>query len=859
MNTKALVSLALLGCSAALFVACGDGDGTNVVVCNDRESSCLNDHVGQVCSADGTAWVSFSCNEGEKCGKSEGENGVFGCQGACMPGETQCGSEVISRVCSKDGRTWLQVTCTPGTGCDGDEMSRTYGTCVRVEGDEPSVGVCDADEVTCADAITVKSCERDRSGWRYTACAANEVCEDADDGAACVVDPAKGCVPHSGSCVDLTHVRRCNGAGQAYEEVEECPNDTTCFDGGCQGPVCMVGAVRCADVTLGNGDIVGAFANGSLDPKTRYRCNEDGTGWELENCSGNAICIYENLSQAAVNAFVEDARAASAAGLPSPSFTVPSGSRATCEVPECAVPFVLRELYSGSARLGGGSFTCGDPTSDELAFLKSYSLCEGLAPYVLPHWANYECPENTQCTYTSSTSTDDSEVPVVVPTCAQECHPGAIACYSDASNLGDDTSRENPTSSISDRGESTITCGDQGTWDTSSIEPCVAGSEGPGQKERELWCGPSLEGGASYDLGRCMEPACSYWFDVYGTFNLPGDTGVCAADGSFRRCKPNGRLDEPEPCASCSPISDARDETYAGFVPGQCDECEPGEQYCVRSVDEGGNGSPFYMLCSHGHFELQSCDGGAFCRDYENLEDPADKDYGQRRILCGGECAPFTASCVDEDGSPGGTLIQVCDEHGVLNAPEECRVGACHDDELGAADAGKASCEPECIDGTKSCADATTEVVCANGRFRANAEQKRTCGGDDFCVTGAGCVECVPNSVTCKSATEIQGCNDDGELEAAIDCPGPAPACISASPSAYCLAPNSAGAGGAAGSGGGAGSGGSGGSGGTAGQGGGAGDTSQGGSAGNAGQGGSAGVSAGAAGDVTSAGDLNAR
>ena len=770
MNAKALRASLLLTATVSLFVACGgddDDDAPAAELCTPGEVVCLHEHGGQICSTDGKTELPFACNSGERC--EEGEDGADACVGECSPGEKSCATAAVSRICSESGREWISVACEPGTGCSDES-----GDCER-KGDV-TVAVCESGESVCADATTVKSCELDRSGFRYRACAENERC----DAGACELDPEKGCVPQAGSCVDGSHVRRCNEDGTAYGEVEACAGGTRCEDGGCQGPICTAGAVRCDDVGLGSSDLVRALAAGTLSARAVYTCDDDGAGWTRSECEAAELCVYAGVSAAAVNAYVADLKAAigdEARALP--SFDLPASARATCRPPECASAFALRELY-GSVNETGGSFACGDPRDDDAEpadFLRSFSLCEGLPPYANLHWANYACPEASECAYTSVLPLgggSDAEA-VTVPTCASECHPGAVACYAD-DGAGSEASG---VGAVGNRGEFTIRCGDDGHWDSKSLERCVS-EDG----RRELWCGPDLRtSNDHFDLGRCMEPACSYWFDQFDTFALPDDAGACGSDGSFRHCLADGSFADARECARCVPAATGTPETYAGFEPGRCEDCREHEQFCVEPSTDAG-GTPFYYQCKDGAWVARTCSGGDVCRDYVERADPDDSDYGLPKIVCGGECAPFGARCVDELGVPGGKRIQRCNDDGEYEAATACEYGACHDDEQGVPHAGSAHCEGECLRGSVLCVNGHAIPCSSSGRFDEESDDVRRCtGATPLCIDGFGCAACDPGTlsqapdVICGSDHEIVRCGSDGRYEDPIDCPADHPRC----------------------------------------------------------------------------------
>lgn len=819
MNSKALYGAVLLGTVASLFVACGDGDSTKIVICNNKQVTCLNAQGGEVCSADGTLKLPFDCGLGETCcdpnanpdgctDYSSGEGGGnateltrAGCVGACQPNTTECASSRVSRVCSEDGRAWIPIACPAGTGCDD-----ATGTCTRSENPDDTVTVCEQGQSTCADQGSVKECEEDGSNWVYKPCPAGTACTNG----ACVVNEDVECVPHTGVCHDRRTSLVCNDEGTGYEEVD-C-GDMECIDGLCRGPVCTKGETRCDD--LRNGNVIAEIVAGTYQPTVRYICNADGTAWDIVHCDAGEICVYDNIAATTINAYIEDIKrelGGSSASLGSlPSFDIPETSQAECVEPECAAPYALRELvgdyYLDS--LTGGSFVCGEPNGDNP--LDSFSLCEGLAPYHNLHWANYACPDDTQCRYDGQPTQSEGESgPVRGPVCAQTCRPGSVACFQ-TSTGGSGT--------INTTGEATIECGPDGEWDYTSIAAC------PDNDGREQWCGPNLMGGNDYDIGTCMEPACAYWFQAYDTFALPEGVGACANNGDFFQCRPDGTFGSAQDdCASCVVETRAaganNPDTYAGYDPGTCTGCVDGQRSCVITYDPiTGAGTPFYEECNDGAWRVRSCADGDICRDFVNRDQDSDL-YGLGDIICGGECTPFTTEC----GGTMGQQIRSCGANGNWRDFGDCPTGACTTDQTSSF--GVASCEAECVEDTFTCSGG--QAVPCTGDLRFDYENPVDCAADDrVCVENLGCVECDNGSGIGRPATrcnpddrtQIQACQPNSTWGDPVDCPSNQPVCSGTNPSAVCAAdPGTGGTAGTAGTGGDGGTAGGGGMGGTAG------------------------------------------
>jgi len=853
MNSKALYGAVLLGTAASLFVACGDGDSTKILVCNAKQVTCLNSQGGEVCSADGTLKLPFSCGAGETCcdprqsdcddvGGGAGQTSSPGggvCVGSCVPGTHECSSNEVSRVCSEDGRSWVVIACAPGTGCDP-----ATGTCERTDEPDDTVTVCEQGQTTCVDSGSVKECEEDGSGWVYKPCPTGTACVDG----ACDINDDVECVPNSGVCADRQIARICNAQGTGYEEVDCADLDMECLDGNCRGPVCSLGEVRCDDVRDGN--VFTALVEGNYNPLLVYTCNADGTAWTISECAPTEICAYDNIAATTVNAFIEDLKSAYANSEAPPVFDVPETSRAACIQPECAAPFALREYfgYDSFSNRTGGSFICGDPAQDDP--LGSFSLCEGLPPYNNLHWANYACPDGTECTYDGLPNESEGSIGAYItgPVCDRTCVPGTTACFQPLNGT---------TGAISTVGEATITCNDDGEWDYGSVTTCAEILDS--DLAREQWCGPNLQGTAdSYNIGICMEPACVYWFGAFETYILPEGVGACGTNGQFYQCLPDGTFDDPRDCAACQVATGAPGsgfpDTYAGYDPGTCSDCIAGSQACVIASSANG-GTPYYRQCeSNGSITINNCSGGAICHDFLDLDTGSDT-YGLSRIVCGGECAPNDTECgINFDDLK---KIRTCGSNGQWGDFEDCAEGACHEDNTTSGN-GRASCEAECIPGTFTCpvylgADA---VECmANGRFDDLNPVACDTNAAEYCRDDIGCSVCDDGRTGSRpetrcnpdDATQIQICKDGG-WDDPVTCPGAPGACLNYGTASYCAPDNSGNNGGAAGTAGTAGTAGDPGTGGVGGTGGTGGTGGVGGTAGSSGAGAGAGGAAGDAG-----------
>jgi hypothetical protein len=738
IKTKALSSAAVLGMVAMLFAGCGDGDNTKTQVCRPAEATCLDDsNGGQVCSADGTDLVDFSCEDGETC-----SNG--GCVDECTPGEFTCAGKAVSRVCTDAGDMWEPVVCPAGTACE-----EGTGCVPSAEG----VEICTPNESVCANDTTVKTCDEDGAGFFYSTCPEGVACTDGE----CSFDAATNCTPRDKACADNVTAATCNDDGSGWT-ITDCPEGVACTDGVCQGSGCVVGATKCDEPDLLS--IVNAVSSlqGAVDFRVMYTC-VDGVNWEITQCDAGTICTYDNIPGAEVERFSDElaewyllAYGGGGGLMDFPALPDTSNSVASCKAPECDAPaenfVVLTQalryfgFYGDPATLDFAQ--CGNATDASVEPTTAFSVCEGLPPYRNLEWSVTECPEPTTC---STELSYGGPFVDVVPTCSSECVPGEVRCTGGSQGGG---------GSI----DSTQTCGADGKWGLAEECPQIAYE---GEETYTAVCVPGHAGGETVgtQTARCIDPVCAYWETSTSPFyGLPAEqVGACTQDGLFRLCDDQGFLDDAEACDSgiCTNFYGSLDSPAGGQVTGFCGtECVDGESVCF-------NGNTI-RTCEDGEWslELDVCDADVSCYGYYG-------DDGLNHAICG-ECVPGTTTC-----GAGGTIV-TCDD-GVL-VEDECSYGTC------VFYGNFAHCEAPCLEGAKYCSSdgSTGYTECVNGELVAQTcDTGLSCRIDDHGEHYA-CVECLGTGTSgnsynladayCNVAGDVVTCGADNEYGSPDACDG---------------------------------------------------------------------------------------
>jgi hypothetical protein len=720
IKTKALSSAAVLGMVAMLFAGCGDGDNTKTQICKPSESTCLpQGNAGQVCNADGTALVDFSCGEDETC--SEGS-----CVAECNAGDVTCAGKFVSRVCTDAGDKWEPVPCPVGTACvEGDGC---------VPSDE-GVEICTPGEAVCANDTTVKTCDADGAGWVYTTCAAGVACSDGE----CSFDAETTCTPRETACIDAKTSAICNDDGTGWT-VTDCPTGAPCTDGVCQGTGCVVGATKCEEPSINN-------IYYGLTFRTLYTC-VDGVNWEATQCGAGTICTYDNVTQPEIDSWVQDLQDwysgqyyGNATAFPDPPDT--SDSVASCKAPECDAPAAYYGLLDDVGYFDFSFYgaldvaRCGDATSNAgLYDLGAFSTCVGLPPYSNLTWSVTQCKEPATCTYDYEYGPFSSSS---MPTCSTVCTPGETAC----SNT-----------------DAIITCDENGQWGAPEECPMI---EYDGEEAYQGYCVPKSPGSATVGTtaAKCMDPTCAYW-EFYGFPGFYGQIeidalGACTPDRQFRACDDDGMLGDPEPCSNgtCQtgpgPLSNA-----AGQSPGAClPNCIDGQTRCFPT------GSAV-QTCVDGEWsaELDVCDSGESCYGFYGAD-------GSTSYVCG-ECSPGSSYC-------SGDSVFICNDEGELEETA-CSYGTCV--QSGAF----AHCEAQCLEGSVLCDSdgATTYQECVDGLLVAAAcDTGETCRLN-YSGQHLGCVQCVGADAGgnnqygiadayCNTTGQVVACGDDNEYGAPDD------------------------------------------------------------------------------------------
>jgi hypothetical protein len=734
IKTKALSSAAVLGMVAMLFVGCGDGDNTKTQVCRASEAKCLSDGDGQVCSADGSEFLKFSCEDDEVC--REGA-----CVASCEVGAVTCAGKAVSRICTDEGNQWEPVPCPAGTACvEGDGC---------VPSDE-GVTICQANESVCANATTVKTCDADGAGWVYTSCGPNETCDDGE----CVFDEDRTCTPRDRACIDDKTAAICKDNGKGWK-VTECPDGISCSDGACRGPVCVVGDTKCDEPDFVS--IVSSVASlkGAANFRLLYTC-VDGKHWEATQCDTGTICTYDDIPVSEVERFSNELAewyllaygAETATNFPKPPDT--SNSVASCKAPECDAPaqnfFLLTQAFRYFPFYGDPFLLevaqCGNALDSKADPTSAYSVCRGLPPYSNLEWSVTECPEPTTCSTEIAYGFFGLEI---VPTCSSECVPGEVRCS---------WGSQGGSGSI----DSTQTCGPDGKWGPPEACPAI---KYDGKEAYSAVCVPGHTGSSTVGTqsARCIDPTCAYWEQLPSIYGLPSnEVGACTEDGRFRRCNDKGLLEAPKACDEgfCFDYG-APNSPAAGQNAGFCQaECTDGEAYCFT-----GN---TLRRCVNGEWslDLDVCDAGVSCYDWY------DNDKGYYGAICG-ECVPGHSYC-------DGDSIVTCDD-GVY-VESKCKYGTC----VSAGDF--VQCEAPCLEGQKVCnSDGSTSYTeCVNGQtVNKNCGAGTSCRIDDHGVHYA-CVECLGPKTSgndfgltdayCNAAGNVVSCGNNNKYGSAKTCNG---------------------------------------------------------------------------------------
>lgn len=261
MSTSGLRSCAILGfviVGIGITAACGDdetstgGGGPSLTTfeggaigCPAGTKECISDSLARVCPSDGSAWLSLSCRDDEKC-----------VEGACVAQASTCSSIMDTCVGNtalkcKDGRGFEPLPCPAGTQCIG------AGKCT---------GACEVGASACSGTTTLTTCT-DGLQQTSTACPVGTYCVSTGTAKAeCKVgDCSPGTCDACGNKVDPTadqtkFISQCKPTPLGYKwQAVGCTTGASCNPkggGSCAGPystnhaactsACVPGATRCS-------------------------------------------------------------------------------------------------------------------------------------------------------------------------------------------------------------------------------------------------------------------------------------------------------------------------------------------------------------------------------------------------------------------------------------------------------------------------------------------------------------------------------------------------------------------------------------------------------------------------------------
>jgi hypothetical protein len=579
--------------------------------------------------------------------------------------------------------------------------------------------------VACATGRSLKTCQSDGSDWVITACAENEKCDDGE----CVLNDEGSCNPGVSLCSSESGGYRCAADGSHYEPFG-CPPDAPCKGFKCRGTACTPGETKCADPAqlYEDQDFIAPqiFASNQM-----FKCNDAGSGWELVPCAADEYCKYDSLSDAEAqlyqSAFLSwyNQEGSKPELVLSPDVYM----QASCVKPACYEAF-------GPT----GQSVCGDPENPSAEKVGSYSQCEGLLPFSVPHWVPYLCDAPTTCNPLHEGAAE----------CSIDCIPGESVC--EAAIGGDN--------------DGIIVCNANGEWDPA--QDCNTG----GEKAQACYTTYPENGGARQ--AKCVDPVCAYVWDAFGSFK--DEFGLCEGD-QLRACDEDGQIVDANDATDCDVGVCRSWTTIENNAVGRCQsECEDGDTVCLDAdtdAEEQYGGalaaSPFYLECQNGawNLEVHSCADDALCFGTRTSSTATTGNS----VICGGECVPGWRQCAT-DLESGTTGVTTCTAEGVWGPRVDCEVGSCVADDPGVDGNGftslDAECRFACVPGASQCGfdqelASATVATCSDDGVYGDAE---TCpAATDDCDVNVGCYECVGQNLAAARSTTVETqCGLDGSI-----------------------------------------------------------------------------------------------
>lgn len=753
-------------------------------VCSRSEYRCVDEQL-ELCNAERTGWESVAaCGSAALCNAVDGRCDAAGCSPA---GSHRCRSNQLEQ-CAQDQSGWSLVTaCEAGEACDLGELG-----CVTE---------CPERAFRCNGSVPER-CESNDDGsiaWVAAAapCATAGLCSATDDSAACKSPVCGGSLPRF-RCDpdDPSKIQRCNENRDGWQEVDTCPDDTTC-DVGVDGD----GPTQC-DVC--------AATTWSCDNGVLSRCADDGqrrnvleTCLDQEHCvissdAAQGYCLRCDEGDMQCNADAVDTCAPDRRGWVEQQACDPrfgchddAGRNDYCNV--CAAP---NEANCNQDNLE----VCDDAQANIVDVVECELGCQ-----VSPDGSDYcrECqPQWTQCS-----EDDDNERRTCSTTglwneyqvCADDspcydagnadycgqCTPGSVFCFS---------ATQEQSCAMSGTPGAVTDCPSQRPVCVADIGECVECTPGA----------PSQCVGDSGSSGRRQCSASGEWVSA----NCDGATPVCH-DGECVECEPSTTR-----CTSASAASrerctggtwqsaDCSATNRSECWDGECVECNPTTS-APRCLQSSGPGRE---VCSDGEWTAASCSSDMVCVDGECLQcDPelqgpqclADSGASARRVCVDGawardDCQSPTpncdqGACTCENGDSrctNGGQRQVCQGGSWVDAPcsaGHCDAGECvdcledddcPDDFPECSSEGVCGCEL----GAERCTSTGAHQVCSGTLWEDVACPDAT----PACNAQTGACECTSGSTRCSGGV-VQECVSGGWQNAAGS-----PTCTSCSTNAEC-------------------------------------------------------------------------
>lgn len=717
----------------------------------------------QQCSLDGTHFVTVkTCATADQCNATRQD-----CV-ACAPGEHQCSGSTLRR-CAEDS-TWETV-----------EECASATLCLATEGRCESPG-CEAGTFSCAGNV-LRQCGSDNSSWETVEyCLTDALC-DAQGGHC---DPP-GC-PEAGAVDCAGNVlRTCPSSLVAWEVLQTCPEGWLCDaqNQQCTGE-CPTPPFQC-------------HAGVPMECRTDA---DSSLSWQPTGppCTTSALCFASEWGSWCLQPVCEVGEYQCTDATPQVLQTCSVGRDRWNDVAACSgtlcdpVGAQCNVCVANEFSCGGADLRQCGPAGQVLearGTCRDAEHChaEGPVGYC------FVCdPGETQCSGANQVQACTADRGGFGASTACE-----YGCQDNAGNAdycaGCPVANEIQCVEEQRPGSTRVCPADRRAWGAS--QPCAAG----------LGC--VNDGSADYCADTCVpnQPSCVGDAGVH-TCSATGEgfdptRYECANAGNLKRCV-GGVLSSTDvvPCPAATPFC----------LEGACVECTGTTRECIPDTASRRE-------CVNGTWHLENCaargDGNVACYQGDcspcnDASPPTCLDNDTRRHCvdgawtstdCAGAtpvCSSLLRSCAECNANSAATCTNdttrrscatgtgtwtttPCDVHCLVVSGQGTCV-ACDPDTTPATctagDDGILTCSPTgsitttpCLDPAPVCAsvdDMVQCVGCASG----------TCTGDTpYCLDGIECVQCQPDSTTCRQAPVAAGlCNAEGSWEY-DECTGATPRC----------------------------------------------------------------------------------